>query len=237
MGRRERRARGVRSLGPSALAVVGLALLLADPVAASLGQWRQHAAAVVLDREVSVYESALTGAYALLSDPYEDGVVAFERGARPAARPPSDAAPTIPDKPPPVGIGSSEGSSPLRIRIPDIGLDQAVVEGVSTDVLRDGPGHYPGTALPGQDGNVVISGHRTTYTRPFYGLDALDPGDLVFLDTAGGTFTYRVARTLVAGLDDTGPLAPTGYAKLTLTTCNPIGSARERLVVEALLVA
>ena len=75
--------------------------------------------------------------------------------------------------------------------IPRIGLDQVVVEGTGPSQLAAGPGHYPGTPLPGQQGNAAIAGHRTTHGRPFYDLDALASGDPITVTTLQGTFHYR----------------------------------------------
>lgn len=123
-----------------------------------------------------------------------------------------------------------------RIVIPQAGVDWVVVEGVSAADLRKGPGHMPGTAVPGQPGNAVISGHRTTYGSPFNRLDLLVPGDRFTVETLIGDHTYEVVSTLI--------VAPTGVwvteqwtgGWLTLTTCNPKGSSRERLIVFSKLV-
>ncbi len=100
-----------------------------------------------------------------------------------AERDPVTAPPTAP--PPegePVGI----------IGIPRIGLERVIVEGVSKVDLKKGPGHYPGTPLPGQAGNVGIAGHRTTYGAPFNRIDELVPGDEINIVTTQGPFTYEV---------------------------------------------
>ncbi len=123
------------------------------------------------------------------------------------------------------------------IAIPRIGLDQVVVEGVGSAQLAVGPGHYPGTALPGQPGNSGIAGHRTTHGAPFNALAELVPGDPVVLTTLQGTFTYRVTRSLVVAPDDVSVLRRTAIPQLTLTTCNPKYSAAQRLVVEARLTS
>ena len=100
-------------------------------------------------------------------------------------------APIVVDtEPPQAGIGSAgdnptyepieyfseqvddEGTPFGEMRIPKIGIDQVVFEGVTPGTLRSGPGHMPWTPLPGQPGNAVISGHRTTHGAPFYDLDA-----------------------------------------------------------------
>ncbi|MDH3706804.1 MAG: sortase [Acidimicrobiia bacterium] len=85
------------------------------------------------------------------------------------------------------------GGDPVaRLSIPEIGVDKVVVEGVQVEDLRQGPGHYTSTPLPGQPGNAAIAGHRTTYGAPFHDIDQLDPGDEITVQTFQGTFTYRV---------------------------------------------
>lgn len=123
------------------------------------------------------------------------------------------------------------------LRIPEIGLDMAVVEGVAPDDLKKGPGHYPGTPLPGAEGNVGIAGHRTTYARPFWALDRLDAGDRVYLDTRQGRFIYEVEWTRVVAPHQVEVLDPTGAPSLTLTTCHPKFSAAQRLVLRAVQVS
>lgn len=123
-----------------------------------------------------------------------------------------------------------------RIVVPSIDLDWAFVEGVGRDQLRLGPGHMPETAFPGQPGNAVVSGHRTTYGAPFRPLDKVEAGDLVIVETASGRHEYEVVTTLIVAPDDTWVLDQWAGAWLTLTTCNPVGSAAERLVVVARLV-
>lgn len=129
-------------------------------------------------------------------------------------------------------------ASPVtRLRVPRLGIDVVVVEGVTADALRAGAGHYPNTPLPGQPGNVAIAGHRVTYGRPFRHIDRLARGDRVELETPVGTFTYLVTREpFVVAPDDLSVLAQDTRSLLTLTTCNPVHSARERLVVQAVLV-
>jgi len=129
--------------------------------------------------------------------------------------------------PPPVG------SAVARIRIPRLGLDKAVVEGVELSDLRRGPGHYANTPLPGQPGNSAIAGHRTTYGAPFFRLDEMKPGDPIFVSTVQGAFRYEVSKVFVVKPDKVDVLDPSVGDQLTLTTCNPRFSAAERLVVIA----
>lgn len=125
------------------------------------------------------------------------------------------------------------GESVANIRIPKIGVDKYVVQGVGLADLRKGPGHYPGTPLPGEQGNAAIAGHRTTYGAPFNRLDELAPGDDVLVTTLKGSFTYTVASTHVVKPDQVEVLDPTPTPTLTLTTCNPKYSASQRLIVVA----
>lgn len=131
-----------------------------------------------------------------------------------------------------------DGDSLTRIRIPDIEVDVVVVEGVSASALRAGAGHYPSTPLPCEAGNVAIAGHRTTYGRPFHNLDLLRPGSEITLETPIGNCTYKVTKAPFAVLPtQTDILDNTPQeATLTLTTCHPKGSARQRLIIKATLV-
>jgi sortase A len=128
----------------------------------------------------------------------------------------------------------AEGDSLTRLRIPRLDVDVVVVEGTSPSALRAGAGHYPVTALPGDAGNVAIAGHRTTYGKPFADVDRLEPGDEIFLDTPAGHYSYRVSRSpYVVDKTDWSPIAQTSGQGLTLSTCHPKGSARQRLIVKA----
>ena len=142
---------------------------------------------------------------------------------------PPTVAPTVPAPAPggPVGI----------LSIPKLSLSMMVVEGTAAAQLRAGPGHYPGTPLPGQAGNAAIAGHRTTYLHPFYDLDKLVPGDTIDVLTGQGWFVYRVTGSQAVDPTDVAVVAPTPTPVLTLTTCNPRYSATQRLVVQAALVA
>jgi len=134
------------------------------------------------------------------------------------------------------GAVPAEGQPVGILQIPRIGLNTIVVQGTSTGDLYLGPGHYPGTPLPGQAGNSAIAGHRTTYGAPFYGLNELQTGDPVFVTTTQGRFCYQVTRQLVVKPSDVTVVAQTSTPELTLTTCNPRFSATSRLVVQASLV-
>ena len=129
-----------------------------------------------------------------------------------------------------------EGDSLTRIKIASIGVDMVVVEGTSSSALRAGAGHYPETPLPCETGNVAIAGHRTTYGKPFHNLDLVKPGDKVVLETPIGSCTYVAQKApFIVAPTDYSVVAPTPAPTLTLTTCHPKGSARERLILQAVL--
>ena len=140
------------------------------------------------------------------------------------------------------------GEGVFRIVIPKIEESEMVVEGVDTDSLRKGPGHYPDCRRgfekplctdqeeiwPGEVGRVIISGHRTTYGAPFYNLDRLRRGDEIRLETKWGDFTYEVTRSAVVPPNAQDIATPVSdKPELVLTTCNPRFSAAERLIVSA----
>ncbi|MGH9039508.1 MAG: class E sortase [Acidimicrobiia bacterium] len=123
-----------------------------------------------------------------------------------------------------------------EIRIPKIGLVHPIYEGVSLTVVDHGPGHWPGSAVPGQLGNTVFAGHRVTHSHPFRDLDKLAPGDEVFFSTANGEFLYTVTGTEIVGAKDTWIVTPTADATMTLFACHPPGSAKQRIVIRGTYV-
>jgi sortase A len=129
----------------------------------------------------------------------------------------------------------AEGAPLGVIRIPSIDVDWVLFGGVLPETLNQGPGHMPWTPLPGQPGNAVISGHRTTYGAPFLDLDLLEPGDVIEVETAIGVHTYTVRETIIVSPTDVWVTDPKPGAWLTLTTCNPKYSAAQRMIVQAVL--
>ncbi|MFC5187811.1 class E sortase [Actinomadura harenae] len=133
------------------------------------------------------------------------------------------------------------GKGLAMIRIPRFGSSYhyVVIEGVSLADLRKGPGHYPGTQLPGEVGNFVVSGHRTTYSAPFNRVGELKPGDEIDVDTRDGKYVYKVTAKQVVDPTDVQVTAPVPFhpgerpskRMITLTTCHPMYSAAERLIV------
>jgi sortase A len=158
----------------------------------------------------------------------------------------------------PGSIDAAVGEPFAVVHVPRLGEDYArvVLEGTGTDELAEGPGHYVDTAMPGEQGNFAVAGHRVGRGSPFLDLDQMRPGDPIVVETADGWFTYRVLGDPATGdfADPSGipgqhivspeqveVIAPTpgaadappSGAYLTLTTCHPKYSARQRLIVHA----
>lgn len=129
------------------------------------------------------------------------------------------------------------GDALTQILIPALGVDAIVVEGTTLSALQAGAGHYENSALPCEEGNAAIAGHRTTYGKPFADVDRLSEGDRIVLVTPVGRCTYEVtAKPWITAPTDFGVVAPKKGSVLTLTTCHPRGSAAQRLIVRAELV-
>lgn len=125
-----------------------------------------------------------------------------------------------------------------ELRIPDIDLTETVRLGVSPAVLDQGVGQWVGTSEPGTDGNVVLAGHRTTYSQPFHDLDDLRVGDPVFMtNSEGDEVLYRVSETLIVDPTDIWITFDRETPTLTMFACHPKGSAAQRIVVVAELVS
>ncbi|MBW8481816.1 class E sortase [Actinomadura parmotrematis] len=133
------------------------------------------------------------------------------------------------------------GAGLALIRIPRFGAKYhfVIIEGVELADLRKGPGHYPGSALPGALGNFVVSGHRTTYSAPFNRLGELKMGDRILIDTRDRQYVYKVTdrkivKPTAVDVTDPVPFHPGRTATkhlITLTTCHPEYSAAQRMIV------
>jgi len=120
-----------------------------------------------------------------------------------------------------------------RIEIARLGLSVIIIEGEDAKTLRRAAGHVPGTVLPGQRGNVGITGHRDTFFRP---LRNIHMDDVITLTTLQGEYRYRVVYTKVVSPEDVTVLDSTGGEILTLVTCHPfyfVGAAPNRFIVRA----
>ncbi len=136
--------------------------------------------------------------------------------------------PEVPSRPP-------LGEPVAKLTIPRLGTELYVFEGTDEKDLRLGPGHMPGTAMPGAKGNCVIAGHRDTHFRA---LKDIRQGDEIDLETARGLYTYTVNNTAIVLPTNTASLAPSQSAVLNLITCYPfyyLGNAPKRFIVTAKL--
>jgi len=131
---------------------------------------------------------------------------------------------------------AAQEQSLIRLSAPTISLDAVVVEGTSEEALLLGPGHMVRTAIPGDSGNSVISGHRDTFFRHIH---ELNKGDVILVQRNGRAFRFEVTGKKVVEPTDLSVIQPTGDSRLTLITCYPtyyIGPAPQRLVVFSKLV-
>lgn len=194
------------------------------------------------------HQLSATWAHAAAPMPTPTGSPTGSTGPAPASSHPAPSKPADPVYP-----AVAEGQGFAVLWIPRLGKDYhfVVVQGIQHADLEKGPGHYPGTAMPGQLGNVVVSGHRTTYLAPFSDLDKLRPGDPVVFETATAWYVYRVGGVAAYHLpfreivlpSDVGEILPVpnqpGRAAsvhlFTFTTCHPKYSAQHRLVLHGVL--
>jgi sortase A len=136
----------------------------------------------------------------------------------------------------PVAVGVPAGEPFATVRIPRFGDDWQwpLLEGVSEDVITDGPGHYRGTPLPGARGNVGIAAHRAGHGNPFIDFDTLRPGDEVEITQGRTTWVYTLTTgPEIVPVDAMWVLDPTPGRTLTLTTCWPKYGSSERMYVHA----
>jgi sortase A len=137
--------------------------------------------------------------------------------------------------PSPAAPGPVHGAAIGRLEIPRLHLRAMVLEGAGGDTLAVALGHVPGTALPGERGNVAIAGHRDTLFRC---LRSIAKDDLIVLQTTHGTYNYHVEDTAIVKPRDVAVLAPGPYSEITLITCYPfhyVGPAPDRFIVKARL--
>jgi sortase A len=154
----------------------------------------------------------------------------------PAAMLPAGAQLPTPAPPPGNPWAARQPAQLGRIVIPAIGLDQPFFEGVDQAAFAHGVGHWPGTAAPGGWGNAVFGGHRVTQTHPFLNTDQLRAGDEIHLVMPDGwTFVYRVTKVFVVPQSAMWISDQKAGRTITLFTCNPKGSATQRLVTDGVL--
>lgn len=259
---RANRATSVKVLSVVAWTFIGMGVLVALYLVYSLFFTNLETAAAQ-DRLLDDWQSRV-GQFERDTDP---GLAAADPSERAASKPApttrptpaatfdpaptSDATPSAPDTPV-VGDAlpdapSGEAVALLWFERPDGGTPvtdepYVVVSGVSLADLTKGPGHYPQTAGPGEDGNFAVAGHRTTYGAPFFNLQELRDGDEIHvMDTAGDEYVYRFVEQRIVAPTNLSVIAPHPLGEdrstITLTTCHPRFSNRQRMIVFGELVA
>jgi sortase A len=137
---------------------------------------------------------------------------------------------------PPLDINAIEPVVEVgSIEIPAIGVYTTMYEGIRLTTLDHGPGHWPGSAMPGKVGNTVVAGHRTSKHKVFRNIDQLVPGDEIIFDGVDGRHVYHVTSIEIVEPADTWIIDQTSASTATLFACHPPGSTRERIVVFAAL--
>ena len=137
----------------------------------------------------------------------------------------------------PIAAHPHLGAAVARLRIPRIGLDAIVVEGVGMAQLAEGPGHYPQSAAIGHAGVTGIAGHSSGWGAPFMKFGRLQIGDMVILEARKHEYRYRITRLGVVSAKDVWVLKGDPWSrspsKLVLTTCWPVMTSKERLIIWA----
>lgn len=222
--RRSRATRG-RSRGARAAGVLGELLITAGVIVALFAVWQVFWTDVTAGR-------AATGHIESFEESVPDSPE--QPGAVQTGEPPQEPEPV-------------PGETFATMYVPRWGADWRfpVAEGVGRpDVLDAGfVGHYPTTQLPGEVGNVALAGHRQSYGKPFFGVDSLEAGDAIVVETAQAWYVYRVTDSYVTVPTDVGVIAPVPgdpgaeatERMITLTTCHPLWSTRERWIVHGVL--
>lgn len=136
-----------------------------------------------------------------------------------------------------VNLEDMNGYTPIAImEIPSIKLSQALVEGISDEVLQYFLGHFPDSAKPGEKGNFSVAGHRVSdYTDAFINLYKVKEGDEVIVKTSDKKYTYVVEENFIVEPDDISVLEDTNEATMTLVTCT-VG-AKQRVIVKGRLIS
>jgi sortase A len=132
---------------------------------------------------------------------------------------------------------AKRGDPIARLRLPTLDVSEIVVNGTDSGTLKEGPGRYLGSAMPGENELVYIAGHRTTYGAPFSRIDRLGRGDPVLVELPYGTFRYRVTGHRIVDDNDLSVLKSKGFEQLALQACHPRFFASQRYIAYAELVS
>jgi sortase A len=208
--------RGVRLLGTlmivAGVLTLGWAVLVwqwQDPFTAAYTKWEQHRLASQLDREMSRFASHDDApSLAALRVEVAKDAATYRKSLHP-------------------------GEAIGRLTIGSLGLKIILVQGTDHESLKKGPGHYAGSALPGQGRLVYVAGHRTTYLAPFSHIDALKAGEYITIDLPYASFKYVVTKHRVVAATDVDVLRSPNHEVLILQACHPRFFATHRYLVYA----
>lgn len=211
------------SLGSAIVGVIGELLLTAGVLAGLFVVYQVYWTDVIGGREAAAH------------------IADFEKDLPPVKV--DDVAPEHREEPP-AETAPEAGANFAAMYVPrwGDGYVQPIAEGTTTDILNGGfVGHYEKTQLAGQVGNMAIAGHRQSHGKPFYGVDQLEPGDPIIVRTANAFYVYRVTSHQIVKPSDGWVIAPDPddptavptKRLLTLTTCHPLWSTKERWIVHA----
>lgn len=228
-----------RREGGTAAGTAGRVMSIAGLVLVAFFLYQVTGSAIVHRRSQQVLlERFEANAAVAAYNPAAAAAAASDAGAAPsgllgeAEADPADAEPELI----PAAEAPDPGEPVAILQIPDIDVEEVVVQGTGPAQLRQGPGHLRGTPMPGEPGNVGIAGSRLANGGPFRHLDELDAGDEIFVTSPVGRFTYEVERVRRVADGDPDPVRATDVGSaLTLVTSAPIFLASERLVVVASL--
>lgn len=183
-------------------------------------------------------DSAPTSSLVTTAAPTTSTTIAPTTAASPSTTTATTVVTTVADTlPEPEPVPPPDESRPTRaigrIALPKLGVSEPLLSGVTMPTLNKGPGHWPGTALPGRVGNVVVAGHRVSHSRPFYDLDKLKQGDEIVFEMDGGRYVYLVRKVQIVEPDALWIVSQTPTKTATLFACHPKGSTRQRIVAFA----
>ncbi|WP_225755746.1 class E sortase [Actinotalea sp. Marseille-Q4924] len=236
-------ARRCRAHGARVVGVVGELLITLGALLALFVVWQLFWTDVVAERAQDQVVQEL--GWARTADDAPGGGGQEPAPAVPAAPAPEEAPAETPERrdAAPVLAEQPHATTFATLAVPRWGPDyvQPISEGVTRRDVLDvlGIGHYPGTAMPGEVGNFAVAAHRVTYGKPFNRVAELQVGDPLVVQTQDAWYVYRVSSTqivlpqevdVIAPVPDQPDAEPT-QAMITLTTCHPMFSARERFIV------
>jgi sortase A len=201
----------------------------ASPPPARRRGWKSLERALLVIAILSLGYYSYVSAEAYLYQAFETRELDAILKSAPPVRAPAGAEPAVAARRAPMPEGSLIG----KIDIPRLGVSAIVRAGSDARTLRLAVGHIPGTAYPGERGNIGLAGHRDTFFRK---LRSIRRDDVIQIATPEGTYSYRVDRTSIVNPDDVWVLDPIDHDVLTLITCYPftyVGAAPQRFVVRA----